>query len=44
MLHHIFLKTGMTPDEFFKKPIGVRAFLMASMRIALEANGKRGEN
>lgn len=36
LLHHIFQKTGITPDEFYEKPKGVQAFMLASMRIALE--------
>lgn len=35
ILHHIFQKTGMTPDEFYEKPPGVRAFLIQSMKITL---------
>lgn len=43
MLHHIFQKTGMTIDEFYDKPPGVRAFLLASMEIALESCKEGGE-
>jgi len=37
LLHHIFQKTGITPDEFYEKPKGVQAFMLASMRITLES-------
>lgn len=43
MLHHIFQKTGITPDEFYEKPPGVRAFLMQSMKIALQPHGEGGD-
>lgn len=39
MLHNIYQKTGMTPDEFYAKPKGVQAFIMASMRVAAEKEG-----
>ena len=42
MLHHIFQTTGITPDEFYMKPRGVQAFMLASMRITLESR-KGGE-
>ena len=32
-----------TPDEFYMKPKGVQAFLLASMRITLESRAKGGE-
>lgn len=38
VLHHIFQKTGLTPDEVMAKPPGVRAFMFASTRIAIEHN------
>jgi hypothetical protein len=43
LLHHIFQRTGITPDEFYKKPHGVQAFMLASMRIYLESS-KGGED
>ncbi len=43
LLHHIFQKTGMTPDEFLAKPLGVQAFCLASMQIAIESMQKGGE-
>jgi len=33
----------MTPDEFYKKPPGVRAFCFESMKIALQPHGEGGE-
>lgn len=30
------------PDEFYRKPAGVRAFCYASMMVALEAAAKKG--
>lgn len=44
MLHHIFQTTGITPDEFYLKPSGVQAFMLASMRITLESRTKGGED
>jgi hypothetical protein len=37
LLHHIFQRIGLTPDEVMAKPPGVRAFMFASMRVWLEA-------
>lgn len=42
LLHHIFQKTGIAPDEFYQKSLGVQKFMLASMQIALEPP-KRGE-
>jgi len=39
LLHHIFQRTGLTPDDVMSKPPGVRAFLFASMRVQLESEG-----
>ena len=39
LLHHIFQRMGLTPDEIMSKPPGVRAFLFASMRVQLESEG-----
>ena len=36
LLHHIFNKHHITPDEFYKKPPGIRAFIVASVLVALE--------
>ena len=44
MLHHIFQTTGITPDEFYKKPRGVQAFMLASMRITLESRKGGGDS
>lgn len=35
ILHHIYQKTGMTPDEFYEKPPGIRAFMVESIKVAL---------
>jgi len=37
MLHHIFQRLGIPPDEFYAKPYKVRAFMLASMMVQLEA-------
>lgn len=46
LLHHIFQRMGLPPDEVMAKPPGVRAFILASMRVQLEAesNGKEDED
>lgn len=36
LLHHIFQRMGLPPDEVMAKPPGVRAFMLASMRVQLE--------
>jgi len=36
-LHHIFQRQGIPPDEFYTKPHKVRAFMLASMMVQLEA-------
>nr|DAL67068.1 MAG TPA: hypothetical protein [Caudoviricetes sp.]DAO43633.1 MAG TPA: hypothetical protein [Caudoviricetes sp.] len=43
-MHHIFQTTGITPDEFYEKPRGVQAFMLASMRITLESRTKGGDD
>lgn len=35
LLHHIFQRMGIAPDEFYKKPPGIQAFMLASMRVYL---------
>nr|DAU99396.1 MAG TPA: Protein of unknown function (DUF3263) [Caudoviricetes sp.] len=42
-MHHIFQRTGITPDEFYQKPRGVQAFMLASTRIYLESACKSEE-
>lgn len=37
MLHHIFQRQGIPPDEFYAKSYKVRTFMMASMMVQLEA-------
>lgn len=36
MLHHIFQRTGITPDEFYQKPKEIQTFMLASMKVYLE--------
>ena len=36
-MHHIFQRQGIPPDEFYAKPYKVRAFMLASMMVQLEA-------
>lgn len=42
LLHQIFQRTGITPDEVYSKTPGVRAFMFASMMVRLEDDGKGG--
>lgn len=42
LLHQIFQRLGLTPDEVYAKPLGVRAFMFASMKVRLEDDGKGG--
>lgn len=42
LLHQIFQRTGLTPDEIYAKPPGVRDFIFASMMVRLEEDGKGG--
>lgn len=37
MLHIIFQRHHIPPDEFFAKPKGVQAFMLESMKIQLRA-------
>ena len=39
-MHHIFQRQGIPPDEFYRKPYKVRAFMLASMMVQLEAEDK----
>lgn len=41
MLHQIFQRCHIPPDEVMNKPRGVRAFMLASMMVTLEAEEKR---
>ncbi len=43
LLHHIFQKTGITPDEFYQKPAWVQSFMLQSMRIALKPPEQGGD-
>jgi len=44
LLHHLFQKNGICIDEFYAKPAGVKAFLLASTKVRIEADmkGKEG--
>lgn len=42
LLHQIFQRTGITPDEVYNKTPGVRAFLFASMMVRLEDDARGG--
>lgn len=37
MLHQIFQRIGISPDEVMDKPPGVQAFMLASMQVQLES-------
>jgi len=41
LLHHIFQRQGIPPDEFYAKPYKVRAFMLASMLLQLEAEDEQ---
>ena len=43
LLHHIFQRMGIPPDEVMAKPPGVRAFMLASMRVHLEEENNERE-
>jgi hypothetical protein len=43
VLHHIFQKQGIPPDEVMAKPPGVRAFMFASTRKQVEVDNNQGE-
>jgi len=40
LIHHIFQRTGLTPDEFWAKSEGARKFMLASMLLQLEMEEK----
>lgn len=42
VLHQIFQRMGVTPDEVYSKTPGVRAFMFASMKVRLEDDEKGG--
>lgn len=37
LLHQIFQRTGIAPDEFYRKPLWVQKFMLESMKITLES-------
>lgn len=46
LLHHIFQRQGIPPDEVMSKPLGVRAFMFAStlLRVEEEHGNQGGED
>lgn len=40
LLHIIFQRHHIAPDDFMAKPSGVKAFMLSSMKIQLEAERK----
>ena len=40
LLHYIFQRQGIPPDEFFAKPYGVQLFMLASKKVELEEEEK----
>jgi hypothetical protein len=40
LLHEIFQRHGIPPDEVYNKPFRVRKFMYASMELVLEAEEK----
>ena len=44
MLHQIYQRHGMTPDEFYAKPKWVQTFIMASIRVTVEGEGEISGN
>lgn len=40
MLHVIFQRHGLPPDEVYNKPIGAQQFMYASMLLQLEEEQK----
>ena len=43
LLHLIFQRQGIRPDEVMALPVGVRAFLFASTEVWIEENIKKNE-
>ncbi|AEE95787.1 hypothetical protein [Mahella australiensis] len=41
LIHQIFQRTGITPDEFWGKPDGARKFMLASMMLQIESEEKQ---
>ncbi len=37
LLHQIFQRTGITPDEFYLKPLWVQKFMLESMKITIKS-------
>jgi len=43
LVHEIFQRTGLPPDEFWAKPDGARRFMLASMALKLEEEAKQAK-
>lgn len=43
LLHQIFQRTGMTPDEVMEKPRFTRVFLLQSTRIQIEEEAAQAQ-
>lgn len=43
LIHQIFQRTGLTPDEFWAKPEGTRKFMLASMALQLEMEAEQAK-
>lgn len=43
ILHHIFQRMGITPDEFLEKPRFIRVFCRQSMLVQLENEKQQAE-
>ncbi|OAT81106.1 hypothetical protein A6M21_11895 [Desulfotomaculum copahuensis] len=41
LVHQIFQRTGLPPDEFWAKPRGAQLFMLASTQIVLEEERQR---
>lgn len=41
MLHYIFQRTGMPPDEVMGKPRFIRTFILKSMEVQIEAEAEQ---
>lgn len=37
LLHHIWQRQGLAPDDVYKKPPNIRAFIFASTMVQIEA-------
>jgi len=44
LVHQIFQRTGLPPDEFWAKPRGSQLFMLASTQIVLEEERQRDKS